>query len=845
MDNKRHNRHQFRKTLVAAACAVPYLLFAGGGVNTAHAAGEDEHAHTTTRAARRTDLLEVYLGPDDFNEHDVAVEVTGDWSYAADIRYDNEDNYYNDGPPVGAATFSDMDFKASGESALGVLIGGFWREDDTTTVNIRDSLIKVDGVSALGMAVSGYVRVHLENVDLNVNAVAAPDNPWALSGGGISAWDEGARVDVSGGAMRVENGFGVELINGASLNMDYGQIRAWGNDTAHGLMLTEFAIERLMPGNTVKLARGSVVEATDASAVWVNGQAVNQVDARDSRVSGDRLVTVNEYRSPNGPAGGSKLVFNAANSQLVGGADVHELARLSLNLQDRSDWEIRPGAAGQTRSDVTFLSLQDSDIRFNSHHTGLYQRLVVGHGDTDGRTDVYQALGGNARISINTFLNEGGELARQQTDRIVINGDARGTTWLQVNPVAGSPGAETGDTARDGISVVQVYGSAASDSFKLLDDYVAVGAYQYRLQSFDPDASDPGQRDAAGQGGSFWDYRLLGAMGQSGFGDSSTPDVVPQLPSYLAAPTAIFQARLFDIDTWHRRLGDARHADALSGQNGEGGSQSSQRDFYLRSYGGDYDYRSQSGGSSYASSTRYHAVQAGGNAISADKDGASWRIGAAASAGDLSFQPRGIDGNRKTQLTSWTVSPTVTWQHQDGAYVDALVAVGGFKGDVSTRQRGKTATLKGKSAAASVEVGVPFKVGEMTVLPQAQAVVQHLKFDRTRDADGINVNLGTHKQVTLRTGGEWRKALQTQAGHAIQVYGKVHVAHTLNDSKKVDLSGDFRTGKTGTVLETGIGMDAALAKGRGVVYADLTRQNRIGRAGHNGWTANVGVRVRF
>jgi len=30
-----------------------------------------------------------------------------------------------------------------------------------------------------------------------------------------------------------------------------------------------------------------------------------------------------------------------------------------------------------------------------------------------------------------------------------------------------------------------------------------------------------------------------------------------------------------------------------------------------------------------------------------------------------------------------------------------------------------------------------------------------------------------------------------------------------------------------------------------VIYADMTRQQRIRRAGYQGWTANLGVRIRF
>jgi len=197
-------------------------------------------------------------------------------------------------------------------------------------------------------------------------------------------------------------------------------------------------------------------------------------------------------------------------------------------------------------------------------------------------------------------------------------------------------------------------------------------------------------------------------------------------------------------------------------------------------------------------------------------------------------------------MKAWSVSPTVTWQHTQGGYVDALVATGGFSGDVSTRQRGKTATLRGKSLAASLEFGVPFYAGGLTFLPQMQAVYQHLKFDDTRDVDGLRVALGSQRQWLARSGGEIRQSFEMAGGNAVQVYSKVHVAHTLNDSKKVQIGGQaFRTGQSGTVLEAGLGVDASLGKGRSVLYADFSRQCRLSSAGHQGWSANIGARVHF
>jgi len=140
---------------------------------------------------------------------------------------------------------------------------------------------------------------------------------------------------------------------------------------------------------------------------------------------------------------------------------------------------------------------------------------------------------------------------------------------------------------------------------------------------------------------------------------------------------------------------------------------------------------------------------------------------------------------------------------------------------------------------------MPIAVAGVTVTPQVQASWQRLKFDRARDADGVAVALGTLTQWRVRAGGQVGKVFDTPTGTSIQLYGKAHLAHHLGDGEKVHLAQDFRLGKSGTMLETGVGLEANFAQNRAAVYADLTRQTRLSRAGHQGWSANVGVRVRF
>lgn len=120
-------------------------------------------------------------------------------------------------------------------------------------------------------------------------------------------------------------------------------------------------------------------------------------------------------------------------------------------------------------------------------------------------------------IKLQTALNEGGPLANQSTDRVLINGNAAsGTTLLDVTPTAASVGALT-DLNRDGImdanegiSLVQVGGNATAGSFALKGDYVAAGPWRYDLYNFAPGSSDASQRLVGGAttGSNYWDYRL-------------------------------------------------------------------------------------------------------------------------------------------------------------------------------------------------------------------------------------------------------------------------------------------------------------------------------------------------
>jgi len=726
-------------------------------------------------------------------------------------------------------SLTDGSITTTGNNAHGIWMVSNNQTDALTADRLT---ITTSGINAHALRGSdGTARVN--NIRFTVNGSGAA----GISSDSINPGMH-ALIHANGGTIDAHGagGAGVRTVAGGEVHLDGVTVTATG---ANGRGLSFIGEAQ---NNTITLA-DSIVTTTGANAVVVGADGGdNQLNVSNATLLGDRLVAA-RARTVGNTTYDAKLNFNANNSILTGHAEVDANSTLRMNLSNGTDWTLTPSASGITRSDVTFLNLDASRVIFDAASTQR-QTLVVGMGETGGNPAVYNAAGPNARIEMNTLLNAGGALANQTTDRLVINGNASGTTLITVNALTGSVGADTGSSASDGISLVQVSGNARADAFVLDGTYVTVGSqpWRYGLHAYGPGSAngsaDNSQRLVDGSN-PHWDWRLQSEFMDT-FGDFKP---VPQIANYLTAPTALFQSGLLDIAMLHRRLGDTRQMGTRPTDARH------HKEFFLRTYGGDYDYRSNRSQNAYGygADIRYTATQIGGTVHAGQSAHSSTRIGLAANYGQLRFAPRNEPDTRKTRMDTWSVSPTLNWQHDaSGAYVDAMLAVGKFRADVATQLRPKTATLKGVRQTVSVETGLPLIIGSVTAVPQAQVVYQRLHFDRVWDVDGFDVSLGSPKQWTFKAGMEVRTTRFTAAGSAIRLYGKMHFAQNLNRHRQVWLGEAFALGKSGTVLENGAGVDAVLSKGRITLFADLTRQHRLSRrAGNQGWSANMGMKVRF
>ncbi|WP_375681958.1 MULTISPECIES: autotransporter outer membrane beta-barrel domain-containing protein [unclassified Bartonella] len=577
---------------------------------------------------------------------------------------------------------------------------------------------------------------------------------------------------------------------------------------------------------------------------------------------------------------GASITVLADASTLEGRTHVDKDSNAELYLGGRSKWILQqPLQKDQHEaahdSSISLVSLMDeSSINFKRHESSSvddYQTLRIGK----GKGEVYRVRDG-ASISLNTYLNSGGALNHQKTDRVLIHGDVSGKTKLQVHGVAGSPGGYTGKGGNaEGISVIQVSGQAKQDSFQLEGGYVALNElpYQYKLYSYGPESefgkASMDQRLVEGNG-EFWDFRLESRSIDSDVqpkpdpspkpipGPEPSPEpapephprpkpgvkaVVPQVPTYLLLPNALRHIGLMNVNNQNKRLEALRIT--------SGGLLESRENplFFVSGYGGNHRYTSNLSTLEYGYGGEfdYNALEAGVLLKAIENMYGSTSFGVIGAYERFSLQPLNVEQSQKSTFDKWSVTAYGGMQHDAGFYVDGLVSYGLFKGDVLTTARGKTATLKGFPLSASLTAGKTFMVGEDGFVfdPQVQVVYQYLQFNKVRDVDGFDIDLGKLHQWVGRVGGRLTKRLvATDEAQVVSFYGKLHLAHGFEGKQFVHFKDAFQLGAFGSSLETGLGFNAQLSQ-KFALYGDLVYQHKLTKAGFSGTSFSGGLRYHF
>lgn len=457
--------------------------------------------------------------------------------------------------------------------------------------------------------------------------------------------------------------------------------------------------------------------------------------------------------------------------------------------------------------------------------------LVVNYA---GTLDLTNGTGspGNTLTIDGSLVSSGGRLKLNSdlahSDTLRVNGDVSGTTLIAVTPVAGAQPASAA-----GVSLVEVSGEAAANSFALDGGYLAAGPWRYDLTGTAPTT------------GSSWDYRLASA--QLTDDRSSRAALVPQVPSYISAPVGLAYYSALSVDDLNKRLGELRHQQSIGG--GEGA------EMFLRYTGANLSYKTSQSFSHYGYDfdLDYSVLQVGGNLLRLDGASQSLRGGVAYTRGNTRLRPDAADGFSSTTFDSDSLALYGTWQHQSGLYLDGVLSYDWHRGTTDIARSSEVAKLKGQGWSASLESGYPLTFASGVRLePQLQLMTTQLKMDSFTDKDNLTVSYDDYRQTIGRAGARIDRSWSDEGERQYTPYlrsnyykgwGKA-AKTTVGQSGTDTLDADFTSGRFGQVWETGVGGTVTF-KNNLSTYAEADYRKEIDGNGTKGWRYNLGVRWAF
>ncbi|EAV3141936.1 fibronectin-binding autotransporter adhesin ShdA [Salmonella enterica] len=404
--------------------------------------------------------------------------------------------------------------------------------------------------------------------------------------------------------------------------------------------------------------------------------------------------------------------------------------------------------------------------------------------------------GNGGSLYLNTVLGDDDSA----TDKLVITGDASGTTDLYINGIG--DGAQT----TNGIEVVDVGGVSTSDAFVLKNE-VNAGLYTYRLywnesdndwylaskaQSDDDDSGgDDTPSDGGDDGGNVTPPDDGGDGGNvtppddGGDGGDVTPpddggDVAPQYRADIGAYMGNqWMARNLQMQTLYDREGSQyRNADGSVWARFKAGKAESE------AVSGNIDMDSN-----------YSQLQLGGDILAWGNGQQSVTVGVMASyinADTDSTGNRGADGSQFTSsanVDGYNLGVYATWfadaQTHSGAYVDSWYQYGFYNNSVESGDAGSE-SYDSTANAVSLETGYRYDIAlsngnTVSLTPQAQVVWQNYSADSVKDNYGTRIDGQDGDSWTTRLGLRVDGKLYKGSRTVIQPFAEANWLHTSDD----------------------------------------------------------------
>ncbi|HAB5804472.1 TPA_asm: fibronectin-binding autotransporter adhesin ShdA [Salmonella enterica subsp. enterica serovar Havana] len=398
--------------------------------------------------------------------------------------------------------------------------------------------------------------------------------------------------------------------------------------------------------------------------------------------------------------------------------------------------------------------------------------------------------GNGGSLYLNTVLGDDDSA----TDKLVITGDASGTTDLYINGIG--DGAQT----TNGIEVVDVGGVSTSDAFVLKNE-VNASLYTYRLywnesdndwylaskaQSDDDDSggdvtppdddSDVTPSDDGDDGGNVTPPDDGGNVTPPDDGGDVAPQYRADIGAYMGNQ---WMARNLQMQTLYDREGSQyRNADGSVWARFKAGKAESE------AVSGNIDMDSN-----------YSQFQLGGDILAWGNGQQSVTVGVMASyinADTDSTGNRGADGSQFTSsanVDGYNLGIYATWfadaQTHSGAYVDSWYQYGFYNNSVESGDAGSE-SYDSTANAVSLETGYRYDIAlnngnTVSLTPQAQVVWQNYSADSVKDNYGTRIDGQDGDSWTTRLGLRVDGKLYKGSRTVIQPFAEANWLHTSDD----------------------------------------------------------------
>ena len=544
------------------------------------------------------------------------------------------------------------------------------------------------------------------------------------SGGSVAG-----SVDLGGGADSIVVGAGAGLSGEVTLGDGADEARLSLDANVSGLTRLDGGAG---DGDTLRIVGGSgslpeggigtgglegwesVVVESGAS---LSGRIRLAADSRNLTFDGARTRDV-DFLTAGGAS--SVLAFNGVSDSLDANLEGWETVEIGGDSRVRFD-------AAQLRATAAKTLSVKGTLAFGDSRPG--DAFTV-DGDFAG--------GGSVAIDVNFAAGAG---VGPTADRLVIGGDATGTTALAISDATPAGAAVAGGD----MDIVTVRGEADASSFTLDSDPVAYGAYIYDLKY------------VAGTAGR--DSRFVLSPGDrvsdAGAVLKSAPDAIAAGLARAAGLAARTAARMpaaavgagLGMPATSRERGAA-----LAGQRAVDMASASARSLWAR-FVADSLKTDATGtdGESEVSGSRF---QIGADLLSGESAGGMWVAGLTVQYGSVSSEAKGSGGTGRHEASGSGVGAAWTWFGTGGLYVDAQAQFGSFEADYTADTVGVIKKgVGGGTSLAAVEVGRRFAAGDgMMVVPSGRLGRSSVATDKFTSEDGIEIDLGTASTTEVRLG---------------------------------------------------------------------------------------------